>query len=109
MVNDYNAYKILNKSLLDVANSVNPLSPLEFQDIEREQIRLTEEDVYITERGHRLSTGVVSAYNLDNYRREFTSILVDVNKDNWIDFLIFKPKVIDLSEFNQELIIAEEA
>ena len=107
MVTDYNAYKILNQSLLNVANSINPLSPLEFEDIKREQVRLEEEDVYITERGHRLNSGVATAYNLENYKREFTSILVDVVKDNWIDVLIYKPKVIDLSEFNEELKIEE--
>lgn len=109
MVGDYNAYKILNQSLLTVANSINPLSPLEFQDIKREQIRLEEEDVYITERGHRLNSGVAVAYSLDTYRREFNSILVDVTRDNWIDVLIYRPKVIDLSEFNEELKIEESA
>lgn len=107
MVNEYNAYKILNKSLLTVAQSINPLSPLEFQDIKHEQIRLEEQDVYLTERGARLSSGILVAYNLDTYKREFNSILVDAEKDNWFDILIYKPKVVDLSEFNEELKIEE--
>lgn len=103
MVSNNTARKILNKSLLDVINSLNALEPVEEVVKPVELLRVTEADFYITERGKRLNTGVASAYNLSNFKRSFYSIELQSSTNTLFDLLIEKPNhTIDLTEFNME-------
>lgn len=104
MVSNNAARKILNKSLLDVINSLNVLEPVEDVKKPVDLLRVTEADFYITERGKRLGTGVAAAYNLNNFRRSFYNIELQDTTNTLFDLLIAKPThVIDLTEFNMEV------
>ncbi len=104
MVSNNTARKILNKSLLDVINSLNVLEPVEDVEKHVDLLRVTEADFYITERGKRLSTGVADAYNLNSFRRSFYSIELQNTSNTLFDLLIAKPDhTIDLTEFNMEV------
>lgn len=108
MVSTNTARKILNKSLLNVINSLNVLEPVEKVEKHVDMLRVTEADFYITERGKRLSTGVTDAYNLSDFRRSFYSVELQSTTNTLFDLLIARPDhVIDLTEFNME--VADDA
>lgn len=103
MVDIYTAYRILNKSVLDVANSVVVLDALEV-DENPYQVRLEETAFSISERRNRLEGSVVVAHDVMQYVNRFYSIILDTNRTVLLDYLInIKPEDINLTEFGEVL------
>ena len=101
MVDIINAYRILNASLLNVANDLNPLSQLELED-KSQQVRLEETPFSIAERNERLSGGVVVGHNLNDYNNKFYSIRLNVQDTCWLDYLIdIDYDEVDLTQFGE--------
>ena len=103
MVNIYDAYKIINKSILRVADDVVPLDILELEDRSC-QVRLDEAPFSLTERRDRVDGVVVVGHNLNEYVNRFYSISLDSNVELLFDFLINAGnQQIDLTEFGEFL------
>lgn len=103
MVDIYQAYKILNKSLLKVANDMVTLEQFEFED-KPTQVRLEELPFSIAERRERLNSGTVVAHDLQQYVNKFYSIKLESDNVVWLDYLInINPDEIDLTEFGEIL------
>lgn len=103
MVSPIEAYKILNKSLLDVANDMVVLDVLEI-DKKPCQVRLDETPYAISERRNRIEGVVVKAHDLSQYVNKFYSITLNTKEDIWLDWLInANMEKIDLTEFGEYL------
>lgn len=103
MVDIYTAYRILNKSILDVANSVVVLDTLEV-DEKPYQVRLEETTFSISERRNRLEGAVIVAHDLRQYVNRFYSITLDTDRTVLLDYLInIRPEDINLTEFGERL------
>lgn len=103
MVDMYTSYKILNKSVLRVANDMVVLDQIEFED-RPAQVRLEEAPFSIAERKARLEGATVVAHNLAQYVNRFYSITLDSDNTVMLDYLInINPEAIDLTEFGEVL------
>ena len=99
MVNIFDAYRILNKSVLNVAESMVALDTLEFED-KVYQVRLDETPISITERRDRLNGGVLVCHDLNQYVNKFYSINLTSADTAWIDILLnARSEFTDLTEF----------
>lgn len=108
MVDIYTAYRILNKSILDVADSVIILDTIE-ADEKPYQIRLEETTFSIAERRTRLEGSVLVAHDVRQYVNKFYSITLDTNKTVLLDYLInIRPEHINLTEFGEVLWYSEQ-
>lgn len=104
MVSIYNAYKILGDSLHDIGANIQDLTPVENTPTEKEIINLQEAETYISERGKRLNSGVLDAYDLNQYIVHFGHTLSELQTHNLCDMELPDPEVVlNLSEFNEEL------
>lgn len=95
MVNVYNAYAIINKSILNVANDLVTLDVLKIED-KQLQIRLEETPFNISERRNRIEKDITIAYNLTQYKNKINSITLTDSDVPWLEHLIN----VDLSDFN---------
>ncbi len=103
MVDLYDAYRILNGSVLEVINSLVPLSTLDV-DEKKYQVRLEETSVSVTSIHDRLENTVIVAHNLEQYVNRFYSIYLDSSEVVALDYLIsVNPENIDLTEFGEFL------
>lgn len=101
MVDLIDAYRIVNKSVLQVADDLVELDVLEFED-KPNQVRLEETPFSIAERHERLNGLVVVGHNLTEYTNKFYSISLVGSDYAWIDYLIdAKTETIDLTEFGE--------
>ena len=101
MVNLFDAYRIINNSILRVAKE---LVYLEVEEVEEKavKIRLEETQFSIAERHERLDGTVIVAHNLNEYINKFYSIHLVESDFAWIDYLIdAKTEQIDLTEFGE--------
>lgn len=99
MVSIIEAYAIVNKSVLNVANDLVALNTLEIDD-KPYQIRLRESSVSIADRRKRIDNVVVKGHNLSQYVNKFYDITLNSSEVIWLDILINAPKKqINLTEF----------
>lgn len=101
MVDIITAYKILNKSILRVANDCVMLKPLEIEEKKEIQVRLTDEIFDISKSVSSIKATVV-AHNLSQYVNKFYGIRVLEENSVALDELLYKGK-IDLTEFGEKL------
>ena len=103
MVDIYTSYKILNKSILRVANDMVVLDEIEFED-KPAQVRLEEAPFSVAERKERLEGATVVAHNLTQYINRFYSIVLSEDTTVWLNYLInINQEEIDLTEFGELL------
>lgn len=101
MVSTMDAFAILNRSVLDVANETVLLNTEEIKD-KPYQVRLEEAPYSIAERRNRVEGTVVVAHDLTQYVNKFYSIILEANKNAPIDYLIcHKVDELDLTEFGE--------
>lgn len=86
MVNKAVALSILNKSVVDVIDSVTRITPLEFEEKE-EAIRLDEAVINVAE-SMKITRPAVVAHKLDQYYNKFYTLHVDEVMPAPIDILI---------------------
>jgi hypothetical protein len=102
MVSVYEAYKAINQSLADLANSINELETTECSKADNEYVRLEEEEYYITERGRRLASNLTAAYDLPSYRKNFYMMDNQETATILIEELVKPIDNLDLTEFSME-------
>lgn len=101
MVDLIDAYQVLNMSILDVINSINPLDDLHVED-KQVQVRMDEPVFSITDRQKVLNSPVIRCHNLTQYINKFYSIHLDESSTPSIDYLInINISDIDLTEFGE--------
>ena len=102
MVGVYKAFSIINSSVVDVAKSINTITPAEDIRINSDTVRLEEEDFVVTERGKRLASQLTVAYDLSSYRKNFCMIESDIEETTLLEQLLQPITDLDLTEFNVE-------
>lgn len=103
MVDTIEAYTIVNRAVLQVANDMVILDAEIIED-KPYQIRLEETPFSIAECRQRLDGTVVVAHDLQQYVNKFYSIMLDASDKVWLDYLIdYKVEDIDLTEFGEYL------
>lgn len=101
MVDIIDAYRIVNASVLRVADDLVPLEVMEPYD-KPSQIRLEEAVFSVAETRDRLDGIVVVAHDLTQYTNKFYSITLDTSDVVWIDYLVgHSISEIDLTEFGE--------
>ena len=101
MVTLYEAYGIINASILRVANDVVQLDVME-EESSSYQVRLEEAPFSLTEIRKRVDGSVVVGHDLSQYVNKFYSITLDSNIEVLFDHLININKYqIDLTEFGE--------
>lgn len=101
MVDTMDAYAIVNRSILQVANDMVVLDAEVVED-KPYQFRLEETPFSIAECRQRLDGTVVVAHDLQQYVNKFYSIILDASDSVWIDYLVdYKVEDIDLTEFGE--------
>lgn len=102
MVNIIDAYRILNTSVLKVAESLCPIEHIEEYDNSLIPTRFEEMPISLSERRRRLDGSVVVAHNLLQYVNKFYSIQLESSEVILLDYLIdIDKEVIDLTEFGR--------
>lgn len=101
MVDIIDAYRIVNESVLRVAEDCVVLDTLEYE-YKPTQVRLEEAVDSIAETRDRLDKTVVVAHDLSQYVNRFYSITLSTNDTVWIDYLVgHRVEEIDLTEFGE--------
>lgn len=101
MVDRIDAYRIVNASILRVADDLVLLDVMEPDD-KPSQIRLEEAVFSIAETRERLDGTVVVAHELSQYTNKFYSITLKTRDVAWIDYLVgHSISEIDLTEFGE--------
>lgn len=101
MVDLIDAYKIINKAVLQVANDIVLLDQLEYEE-KPYQVRLEETPFSIAERRNRLDGIVVVGHDLSEYTNRFYSITLEQSEIAMLDYLInIRHEDIDLTEFGE--------
>lgn len=99
MVNIMDAYAIINKSVLNVANDLVSLNVLNVED-KPYQIRLEESVISVADRHNRIDKTVIKGHNLSQYINKFYNITLNSSDVVWLDILInASKKQINLTEF----------
>lgn len=80
------AYRVINKSVLSVALSLNALEEVK-EEKKQQYIRLEEAAFVLTEETNRYCQ-VVSAHDLHQYKNKFHSISLKEKFECWIDVLL---------------------
>ena len=102
MVNIYSAFSIVNKSVLELSERINKLTPAEDVRVKNDYVRLGEEDTFVTERGKRLASNVAAAYDLTSYRKNFYLIEMGEKTTSMFENMFAPLEELDLTEFNKE-------
>lgn len=101
MVDKFDAYRILNQAVLNVANDLVQLEVIETHD-KPSQLRMEEAVYSVSETRGRLDGTVVVAHDLEQYINRFYSITLNTNDAVWIDYLVgHRIEDIDLTEFGE--------
>ncbi len=101
MVDRIDAYRIVNESVLRVANDLVELDVAEFKD-KAQNVRLEETAYSIADARAHLDGTVVVAHDLSQYQNKFYSITLETSESVWIDYLIEQDQNgIDLTEFGE--------
>jgi len=82
----YDQYRLLNVGVIDVANSVTPLTVTE-QEYKGQFIRLKEIPTIVTEASYT-AAGVLEAYNIAEWRRSFSTVKLREVDDCPLDVLV---------------------
>lgn len=99
MVDIIDAYRIVNASVLRVANDLVELESFDVPD-RSSQLRLDEAVFSVAETRRRLDGVVVVAHDLTQYTNKFYSITLNTSETVWIDYLVgHSISEIDLTEF----------
>lgn len=99
MVDIIDAYRIVNASVLRVANDLVELESFDVTD-RSSQLRLDEAVFSVAETRRRLDGVVVVAHDLTQYTNKFYSITLNTSETVWIDYLVgHSISEIDLTEF----------
>lgn len=101
MVDIFDAYRILNKSILDVVNSLVPLKPTFEPETKKTPVRLEEAVFSVAERTNRLEGSVIVCHDLTQYVNRFYKINLETDNVAWIDYLLERDEIIDLTEFGE--------
>ena len=101
MVDICDAYAILNKSVLDVVMSLVQLEPSFEVETRQTPVRLEEATFSVVERYNRLEGSVIVCHDLNQYVNKFYKINLETDSVAWIDYLIERDEVIDLTEFGE--------
>ena len=102
MVDLIDAYRIIDKAILDVANDLVPLEQLEL-DVNPVVMRLHEMPYDLAARNARIKP-VVVAHDLRQYVQRFYSIQIEDSEKCLLDILIdINTEDIDLSELGGDL------
>lgn len=80
------AFRAINKSIMDVAKSLNVLEEVK-EEKKQQYIRLEETTFVLTEETNRYCQ-VVSAHDLHQYKNRFHSISLKEKFECWIDVLL---------------------
>lgn len=101
MVDRIDAYRIINQSVLRVANDLIELDQVEFTD-KTQQVRLEETVYSIADARSHLDGTVIVAHDLTQYKNKFYSITLKTSESVWIDYLVGHTiDEIDLTEFGE--------
>lgn len=101
MVSIISAYRLVNQSILRVANDLVGLTVLETQS-KPSYVRLEESTYSVAETQERLVNTVVVAHDLSQYVNHFYSIELTTNDTVWLNYLIgHRVEDIDLTEFGE--------
>lgn len=101
MVDRIDAYRIINESVLKVANDIVALDYLETTK-KPSYVRLEEAVYSVSETRERLDGTVVVAHELSQYINRFYSINLSTNDTVLIEYLIgHRVEDIDLTEFGE--------
>lgn len=99
MVDYIDAYRIINQSILRVADDLVVLDQIEFEN-KPYQMRLEESPFSIAERSDRLNNNVIVCHDLNQYINKFYSINLTGEDSAWIDILLDAHlDFTDLTEF----------
>ena len=99
MVDIMDAYRIVNQSILRVADDLVVLDQVEFEN-KPYQVRLEESPFSIAERRDRLGSQVVVCHDLNQYINKFYSINLTSEDTAWLDILLDAHlEFTDLTEF----------
>lgn len=103
MVSKMDAYAIVNRQVLQVANDTVLLDAEEIKE-KPYQVRLEEAPYSIAEKRNRVEGTVVVAHDLTQYVNKFYSIVLEAGDGVAIDYLInHRVEDIDLTEFGEYL------
>lgn len=101
MVDVIDAYRIVNTSVLRVAEDLVELDTMELPD-KSSQIRLDEAVYSVAEIRGRLDGTVVVAHELSQYTNKFYSITLNTGEVVWLDYLVgHSISEINLTEFGE--------
>lgn len=104
MVNIFDAYRVLNQSVLDVIDDCVSLNVAEVET-KQPQYRMEENPYSIAEKYERIAP-VVVAHNVSQYTNRFYSIQLSTVEVCLLDILIHLNRdEVDLREFGGELCI----
>ena len=87
MVDLIQAYRAIDKSLCDVAESIVPLKVLPFEN-KKQKVILKDSPFNLTKKDYVLQEHIVVAHNLNQYKNIFYTIQLESSDVPWIDFLI---------------------
>ena len=104
MVDIFDAYRILNQSVLNVINDTISLNVIEVED-KVPQYRMEETPYSISEKYDRIAP-VVVAHNIVQYTNRFYTIQLDSKEVCLLDILIHLDRSeVDLREFGGDLCV----
>lgn len=87
MKNNFRRYLILNKSLEDVAKSINVLEKVEVKPQVIEHVRLTP-NPYVVSEATKRNASVVTAHNLLQYKAKAFAVILQEEIPTWLDALL---------------------
>ena len=101
MVDVIDAYRIVNTSILRVAEDLVILAVMELPD-RSSQIRLEEAAYSVAEIRNRIDGNVIVAHDLSQYTNKFYSITLNTGETVWLDYRVgHNMSEIDLTEFGE--------
>ena len=99
MVDLMDAYRLVNQSILNVADDLVVLDQIEIEN-KPYQLRLESSTCSIAERRDRLNSQVIVCHDLNQYINKFYSINLTSEDTAWLDILIDAHlELTDLTEF----------
>ncbi len=85
---DYiSAMKVINRSLIDVVDALNPLTPVEYE-VEAAPYRMVEKPQVLAVEQQQRVTSIITAHNIAQYSNKFHSVALKEDVECWLDWLL---------------------